>query len=473
MGIITNAVASALGLSSSAGWAWRDHIRQASFRGVPFAVVSADGMYGRRVAIHEYPFRDSVWIEDLGRSARRFTVRGFLIQDCLVYSAGDVFAQRDALIAACETGESGLLVHPTLGELTVYVPDGGLRIEEGVESERVFTFTLAFVESGEKVFSVVSGTTSSSSETWFKTMSTMASVTLATITGEMNGVTGAIREIKSTVSAWQTILASAGTSVTGMVGTVSSLFSPSSYSRFCTGNSSDYATGSTSSTASALRTWLSTTDADDDEVMSVIRACSVSEQAKIDAAVSALDDIATADDMVARIKNVITLIACSLGSAEEKIRLLEEAAVARNGAGGDGNTSDVLSSVTQAYICGMAAGAMLWCLMQYTPVGLQEADRMMGKARTITGDVLLLLADTGDDDGYAALNAQYTQFVQHWQSEYLSPSSWMAVKTRMPQPSLSLANRLYQDASRADELVQVASPVHPAFMPVSFKARNT
>ena len=30
------------------------------------------------VAVHEYPYRDTVWVEDLGRSARKFTLRGFL-----------------------------------------------------------------------------------------------------------------------------------------------------------------------------------------------------------------------------------------------------------------------------------------------------------------------------------------------------------------------------------------------------------
>ncbi|MEH4236376.1 DNA circularization N-terminal domain-containing protein, partial [Escherichia coli] len=190
MGIITDAVSSALGLSSSGGWGWQSHIHQASFCGVPFGVIAGEGVYGRRVAVHEYPYRDTVWVEDLGRSARKFTLRGFLIQDSLVYSAGDVFSQRDALVAACETSGGGLLVHPTLGEMTVYVPDGGLRIEEGVESGRVFSFTLTVIESGEKAFSLVTGTTSTSSETWYQTLTTTATVTLAAITGEMNSVTG-------------------------------------------------------------------------------------------------------------------------------------------------------------------------------------------------------------------------------------------------------------------------------------------
>ncbi|EFJ5340429.1 multidrug DMT transporter permease [Escherichia coli] len=470
MGIITSAVSSALGLSSSGGWDWQSHIQQASFCGVPFGVIAGEGGYGRRVAVHEYPYRDTVWVEDLGRATRKFTLRGFLIQDSLVYSAGDVFSQRDALVAACETSGGGLLVHPTLGEMTVYVPDGGLRIEEGVESGRVFSFTLTVIESGEKAFSLVTGTTSTSSETWYQTLTTTATVTLATITGEMNSVTGAVKTIKSTVSAWKTIFSRAVTSVTSMTSTVSSLFSSDSYGRYCAVSDSDTPSGST---ASSLSTWLATTDADDDSILETIQACSVQDRSAAASAIAALEDITSVSGAVSAIQTVITTLAEATGSDTEKIRVMSDIASTEDGTYYEGETANAISSAVQACIRTLAAGAMLWRLMQYTPRSHDEGLQMMQGARTVTETVLLLLADRVDDDSYDALNAQYTQFVTHWQENYLSLSDVMTVTTRSAQPSLSLANRLYQDASRADELVQAASPVHPAFMPLSFTARNT
>ncbi|EHM4464146.1 DNA circularization protein [Escherichia coli] len=468
MGIITNAVSSALGLTSSEGWDWQSRIQQASFCGVPFGVIAGEGVFGRRVAVHEYPYRDTVWVEDLGRATRKFTLRGFLIQDCLVYSAGDVFSQRDALVAVCETSGGGLLVHPTLGEMTVYVPDGGLRIEEGVESGRVFSFTLTVIESGEKAFSLVTGTTSTSSETWYQTLTTTTAVTLATITGEMNSITGAVKTIKSTVSAWKTIFSRAVRSVTSMTSTVSSLFSSDSYGRYCS------ASGTTSgSTASSLSTWLATTNADDDSVLETIQACSVQDRSAAESAIAALEDITSVSGAVSAIQAVITTLAEATGSDTEKIRVMAEIASAEDGTYYEGETANAISSAVQACIRTLAAGAMLWRLMQYTPRSHDEGLQMMQGARTVTETVQLLLADRADDDSYDALNAQYTQFVTHWQENYLSLSDVMTVNTRSAQPSLSLANRLYQDASRADELVQAASPVHPAFMPLSFTARNT
>lgn len=94
-------------------------LQTASWRGIPFAVTGSTLKLGRRVALHEYPYRDQVWVEDLGRAGRRISLSGFLVQDA-AYGGGDVIAQRTAMIAAGESGDSetGELVHPSLGRIT-------------------------------------------------------------------------------------------------------------------------------------------------------------------------------------------------------------------------------------------------------------------------------------------------------------------------------------------------------------------
>ncbi len=79
MPLIKDAISSFLGKDQE--WKWSEHLHPASFRGVPFAVVSGESVFGRRQAVHEYPYRDTAWIEDLGRSSRKITLRGFIIQD--------------------------------------------------------------------------------------------------------------------------------------------------------------------------------------------------------------------------------------------------------------------------------------------------------------------------------------------------------------------------------------------------------
>ena len=113
-------VATALG-----GGTWEQSLRIASLGGVPFAVESATTAGGRQSVVHAYPFRDTVWVEDMGKLARRFQIYGFLVENSVIYGGGGVVAQRDRLLRAVESkpGDSiaalnGLtLVHPTLGTI--------------------------------------------------------------------------------------------------------------------------------------------------------------------------------------------------------------------------------------------------------------------------------------------------------------------------------------------------------------------
>ncbi|EKN4897377.1 DNA circularization N-terminal domain-containing protein, partial [Yersinia enterocolitica] len=54
MSLISNALSDLLGTGGDS-WQWSEHLHPASFRGVPFAVMTAEGVFGRRQAIHEYP----------------------------------------------------------------------------------------------------------------------------------------------------------------------------------------------------------------------------------------------------------------------------------------------------------------------------------------------------------------------------------------------------------------------------------
>lgn len=118
---------------------WREDYQQASFRGVPFHVGKHDSQFGRRVVSHEFPGRSLPFVEDLGRSARGFTVEGWVI-------GPDYYDQRDALIEACEAGGPGILVHPYLGSLVVSVPAGGLLVRESSDEGGMARLAITFVE---------------------------------------------------------------------------------------------------------------------------------------------------------------------------------------------------------------------------------------------------------------------------------------------------------------------------------------
>ena len=120
------------------GGSWFQQLQPGSWRGAGFFLDSGETAAGRRVAIHEYPYRDDAWAEDLGKLPRRFTVQAFIVGD-------DVYQQRDAMLRACEQAGAGTLVHPTLGSIQCVLLEFGCadRRERGRVVELQFTFIVA------------------------------------------------------------------------------------------------------------------------------------------------------------------------------------------------------------------------------------------------------------------------------------------------------------------------------------------
>jgi len=105
--------------TTNTSWAagtWWQQLQPGSWRGVGFVMDTTPTKAGRRVALHEYPYRDTVWPEDLGKLPRRYQVSAFLVGD-------DVYSQKRAMIAACEEAGAGTLVHPILGAVQVVLLD--------------------------------------------------------------------------------------------------------------------------------------------------------------------------------------------------------------------------------------------------------------------------------------------------------------------------------------------------------------
>lgn len=118
--------------------AWWQQLQPGSWRGVGFVLDAGETHAGRRVAIHEYPYRDDAWAEDLGKLPRRFGVQAYLTGD-------DVYQQRDAMLRAVEQAGAGTLIHPTLGSLQCVLLEFAIadRRERGRYIELQFTFILA------------------------------------------------------------------------------------------------------------------------------------------------------------------------------------------------------------------------------------------------------------------------------------------------------------------------------------------
>lgn len=116
----------------------------ASFRGVPFRTTESDTGVGRRNEVHEYPMRDLPYADDLGRRAREFQVNGYVLGE-------NYLQERDALIEALEAYGPGELIHPKYGMLNVVVL-GRVSIRESHTEGGIARFAITFAEAGENTF---------------------------------------------------------------------------------------------------------------------------------------------------------------------------------------------------------------------------------------------------------------------------------------------------------------------------------
>jgi prophage DNA circulation protein len=80
------------------------------------------------------------------------------------------------------------------------------------------------------------------------------------------------------------------------------------------------------------------------------------------------------------------------------------------------------------------------------------------------------VADSGDDSTFEALSVLKAAVVQDLSTRGDSLASMRDVAMGASLPLIALAQRLYQDVSRYDELVQQIAPVNSAFAPIAFRA---
>lgn len=91
-------------------------LQKASYKGVSFEVTDASYNAGRRVAVFEFPQKDTPFVEDLGRKATEYSFTAFVV-------GTDYIQKMSALVKVLESSGSGKLVHPWLGEKTVIAKD--------------------------------------------------------------------------------------------------------------------------------------------------------------------------------------------------------------------------------------------------------------------------------------------------------------------------------------------------------------
>ena len=208
-------------------------LEDAWWRGVPFKVIAARVKKGRRWAIHEYPYVDGGWPEDMGRALRTYAFSGYLIGDLAPVI-------QNLLDNAIETEGPGLLIHPTIGAQRVGLLSSATAVHR--DHMRVIEVAFEFVEAGSSIFpltiiatvvSVLAAADSAltASSTSFAAVATPAAAAGPAVTGEGQAVT----------SSFAAAATAAGANPTALVGMAAALPPPdgdTSYGRYGAGAAS-------------------------------------------------------------------------------------------------------------------------------------------------------------------------------------------------------------------------------------------
>ncbi len=465
---IVNSVISGL-TQGRDNWCWEENLHPASFRGVPFAVTAGDSQFGRRQAVHEYPMRDRVWVEDLGRGARRITLQGFIVQGSRIYRAGDVLSQRDNLVAACEMPGSGTLTHPTLGELTVSIPDGGLRLREGVDQGGSFSFTLTCIEGGLKAFALTTTDPDASvtEQSWLSTMTTAAAAVIAEVKGEILSAKHAAVTIQNTLSFWSNFVASTAQEATTLASSLSSALGNLRFGRYCDGPAGGGIIGLTGSI---------TPEAGSVDYRSLVAEKNVQVVRARSAIAASVDGMATMRDIEpvpAAVESLLITLTDAVPAMQDRLRLLE---LSLSDAAFDGTwyndlTSQRVHGALMAYLKIASAAMFARVAVSAALSGTQSAQALFRRGIAVLDNASLLASQHGHDELWERLEQLRENFTRRMTGRGLDATrvTW---RFTAPLPALTMANRIWQDARRADALIVSADPVHPAFMPLSVETTD-
>lgn len=423
-------------------------LQTASWRGVPFGVTGAQLKAGRRTSLHEYPFRDEVWVEDLGRAGRRIGVTGFLVQDAAYGGADSVIDQRRALIAACETADDGELIHPSLGSLRVSLLE--FECEEATERGRVFSLHFTFAETGTPQFPTLTDATQAQTE--LSAVAAFAKQAQDFLNETRNVLTTPpiVGEIERTARNFvneATAITERATSLVAMVSVLQGEFG-----RFV----GQFAAG------------IKLAASVDDLIGAGARA-----REAVRANGEALTDAARHSDYDGMIEAAQALVgAVRLANpdphqAVQSLLALQAATATQPRATRD--LSEVNRLTVNLYRRDTVI-AIARCTETYALASIDDAQALRKTVIDALGAEIDTAGNAGEDASFDALRALQAAVVLDLTVRGQSMAAMQTVHTPQSVPLIVLAQRLYQDVARYDGLLQQAKPIHPAFPPTSFRA---
>lgn len=439
--------------------AFADELRRASWRGVPFGMEQGSARYGRRKVRHDYPYRDTIWLEDQGKLPREFRVMGFLIGDSAIYGGGSAIDQVARMERAAEQKGAGILVHPTRGALSVELLD--LVINERWDEGNYFELQFSFVQAGQQLFPTILGNLSDlvGSAADLADKAGLGDF-VSKVAGPLQLGLGTAAGIAQTAGEWVERVQDLARDATGLYGTLSQL-GGQDFGRFFNGRNAGFLSGLTSVYAGAA----SVTDLI--RIGSDRRAAVTSAADGLTAAIGGLGTSTDAGAVAAAAQATVASLQASAADPKDGVRMLADLAAFdpvggfSSSAGGQA-TSDLFRRAASAAIARVSA--------TYAPASADDAHAVRGVVLAPIEATIARAGATAADDVFAAYRALRKAVVDDLGARGGSLARLAEVQLPSPLPSVVVAQQRYLDAGREAELVIQANPIHPWFMPLAFKA---
>lgn len=415
---------------------WRDDLLPASFRGVKFLYSSTRREGGRHKVNHEFPLRDANYLEDLGKRAKTHRIAAYVL------GAG-YMQTRDQLETALDQSGNAVLVHPYKGNLTVGVES--YSVEESPEFGGSARFDIVFIEAGTQPSPTSHSSTASAA--YGAGANQFGTLSGNFLTGYLlNGLPGFI------LNALQTVI---GILITGLdVLAQNPLLTP----------------GAMAAPIGAIAAAASSP-----EVLGpAVTACFQAYAAQIVAAIPVGPSTGSAGSAA----NSADPTLSSRGPDPVIDPTYGLAAFATWGATLPpviGTTPQRLQQAAcQDALVMLVQGAAVTAMVQLFAGSSFPSAADAESARTQVSDLIdaqaVVAGDQGDDTAYGGWMALYGAATNDLTVRAQRLPDLLAYQFADTLPSLAVAQRIYQDASRAPELVSRNAAPHPLFMPRDIEA---
>jgi len=132
--------------------------------------------------------------------------------------------------------------------------------------------------------------------------------------------------------------------------------------------------------------------------------------------------------------------------------------------------STTISILVDLMFCQAAAAALTDAVSRYQPSSTEDAAARIAQIGPVLDALAVVAADAGADEVHAALRDCRASIVTMLRDAAATVADLQNFTFGEPLPALLIAQQIYGDATRADQLVGQVNPIHPLFFPLAFEA---